>query len=266
MCISYFIALGVGPRPDFVQSKNMPLMQLHENVTLVGSGELGLTHYLDCHIYLLHSRGEYALVDTGSGVHAERLLNGLPRLRYVLLTHCHGDHAGAVHLIKGAKVASSAWELQMLEQGTDEDLGLVQARYAGTYPADYTFVHAKGDLVLEHGTELTLGDLTICAVMTPGHTRGSVCYLVKTPAGTILFSGDTVFWGGLIQLLNTPGSDISEYRQSVQALAGLGVDGLFPGHGLWALRNGQAHIDKMLHYFKRSAVPPMPAFVEKIKV
>jgi glyoxylase-like metal-dependent hydrolase (beta-lactamase superfamily II) len=80
-----------------------------------------------------------------------------------------------------------------------------------------------------------------------------------------LFSGDTVFWGGLIQLLNTPGSEISAYRRGVQALEGLGIDCLFPGHGLWALGNGQAHIDKMLYYFKRSAVPPMPAFVEKIK-
>jgi hydroxyacylglutathione hydrolase len=74
-----------------------------------------------------------------------------------------------------------------------------------------------------------------------------------------------VFWGGLIQLLNTPGSDLNDYRASAQKLAGLGIDCLFPGHGLWALRNGQAHVDRMLYYFKRSAVPPMPAHVEKIK-
>jgi hydroxyacylglutathione hydrolase len=249
-------------------------VRLHENVTLVGSGELGLSHYLDCHTYLLHSDREYALIDAGSGAQPERITGNLraalgeSSLEYLLLTHCHGDHAGGVVAVQNGwstKVASSEWELQMLESGSDDDLGLTQARFAGTYPPDYSVAHTRGDLVLQHGSTLMLGRLTIRALFTPGHTRGSVCYHVTTPTGALLFSGDTVFWGGLIQLLNTPGSEISDYRQGVQVLAGLDVECLFPGHGLWALRNGQAHIDKMLYYFRRSAVPPMPAFVEKIK-
>ena len=250
-------------------------LQLHDHVKLVGSGELGLSHYLDCHTYLLHDGDEYALIDTGSGVQPERLIENLQfsmgdlsRLRYVLLTHCHGDHAGGVHFVKqwcDAAVASSEWEIRMLEAGSDDDLGLTQARFAGTYPADYRLTHCKADRILNNGDELRFGRLTVRTIPTPGHTRGSVCYRVVTPSETLLFSGDTVFWGGLIQLLNTPGSEISQYRRGVQALAGLQVDCLFPGHGLWALRNGQAHIDKMLYYFKRSAVPPMPAYVEKIK-
>jgi hydroxyacylglutathione hydrolase len=250
-------------------------VQLHEHVKLVGSGELGLSHYLDCHTYLLHDGDDYALIDTGSGVETERLITNLQhatgdlsRLRYILLTHCHGDHAGGVHVVKqccNAAVASSEWEIRMLEQGSDDDLGLTQARFAGTYPPDYRLTHCKADRILNDGDELRFGRLTVRTILTPGHTRGSVSYRVETPSGTLLFSGDTVFWGGLIQLLNTPGSEIGEYRRGVQALAGLQVDCLFPGHGLWALRNGQAHIDKMLYYFKRSAVPPMPAFVEKIK-
>lgn len=154
----------------------------------------------------------------------------------------------------------------MLESGSDDDLGLTQARFAGTYPPDYSLKHSSGDLVLQHGDTITLGSLTIRALVTPGHTRGAMCYHVDAPGGSILFAGDTVFWGGLIQLLNTPGSEISDYRRGVQVLSGLGVESLFPGHGMWALRHGQAHIDKMLYYFRRSAVPPMPAFVEKIKL
>jgi glyoxylase-like metal-dependent hydrolase (beta-lactamase superfamily II) len=250
-------------------------VQLHEQVSLIGSGELGLTHYLDCHVYLLHDGDEYALIDAGSGVHSEKLTENLKhavadlsRLRYLLLTHCHGDHAGGVHMIQRAcspQVVSSDWEALMLESGSDDDLGLTQARFAGTYPPDYRFTHAKAGRTLNDGDELQLGRLKIRSIPTPGHTRGSVCYRVDTPGDTLLFSGDTVFWGGLIQLLNTPGSEISEYRAGVQRLQNLGVDCLFPGHGLWALRNGQAHIDKMLYYFKRSALPPMPFPVEKIK-
>src|SRR5206468_3091198 len=157
---------------------------LHENVTLIASGELGLSHYLDCHVYLLHSDGKSALIDAGAGVQPERLIGSLEApLDYLLLTLTHGDHAG----------------------------GVAYSQHA------------------------------------------CLCYHVATPTGTLLFSGDTVFWGGLIQLLNTPGSEISDYRRGVQVLSGLGVDCLFPGHGLWALGNGQAHIDKMLYYFRRSA-------------
>lgn len=254
----------------------MRSIRLHEHVTLAGSGELALTHYLDCHVYLLHDGDEYALIDAGSGVNCEMLLDNLrqvtgdlSRLRYLLLTHCHGDHAGGIHAVKEAcepVVASSEWEIAMLEGGSDDDLGLTQAVFAGTYPVDYRFTHAKADQVLQSGDELQLGRLTVRAILTPGHTRGSICYLVDTPEGKLLFSGDTVFWGGQIQLLNTPGSEIGTYRNGVQALRNLGIDCLFPGHGLWALRNGQAHIHKMLYYFKKSAVPPMPTPAEKIKV
>ena len=250
-------------------------VRLHDHVSLVGSGELALTHYLDCHVYLLHDGEEYALIDAGGGVHSERLIENLKhavadlsRLKYLLLTHCHGDHAGGVDAIRkvcSPAVASSSWEVRMLESGSDDDLGLTQARFAGTYPPDYRLTHSKADRTLRDGDELQLGRLKIRCILTPGHTRGSVCYCVETPSDRLLFSGDTVFWGGLIQLLNTPGSEISEYRAGVQQLQNLAVECLFPGHGLWALRNGQAHIDKMLYYFKRSAVPPMPFPVEKIK-
>ena len=209
---------------------------LHENVTLVGSGELGLSHYLDCHVYLLHSDQQYALIDAGSGVQPERITGNLRQalgdanLDYLLLTHCHGDHAGGVTAVRtgwSTKVASSEWEIQMLESGSDDDLGLTQARFAGTYPPDYSLAHTRGDLVLQHGAILTLGRLTIRALVIPGHTRGSVCYHVTTPTGALLFSGDTVFWGGLIQLLNTPGSEISGYRKACKSSPGLAWNACF---------------------------------------
>ena len=52
-------------------------LQLHEHVKLVGSGELALSHYLDCHTYLLHDGDDYALIDAGSGVQTERLIENL---------------------------------------------------------------------------------------------------------------------------------------------------------------------------------------------
>jgi len=251
------------------------LPQLTEHVYLVGSGKLGLSHDLDCNVYLLASGGEYAVVDTGAGVGAEEIvdnvcaiLGDLSKLRYLLLTHCHGDHAGGVSSLKQvspAKVVTSPFEHQMLERGSEYEIGLTQAKYAGTYPSDYVFSNAPGDIALNHSEGLLLGTLEITALITPGHTKGSTCFLVTGDGPSMLFSGDTIFWGGLISLLNTPGSEISDYRSGVQALKGLGIECLFPGHGLWTVRNGQAHIDKLLEYFCRSGVPPMPQRIEKVR-
>ncbi len=90
-----------------------------------------------------------------------------------------------------------------------------------------------------------------------------MCFLVLGPY-QFLFSGDTVFWGGLIQLMNTPGSEMADYRASAQLLAVLDAEALLPGHGLWALRHGQAHLEKLGDYFRRSGPPPMPPKIEKI--
>lgn len=248
---------------------------LNESVFLVGSGELGLTHYLDCHVYLIASQDEYALVDAGAGVETTDLIANIRSaignrgaLRYLLLTHCHGDHAGGVHSIQlefpDMQVASSDEESRLLELGTEAELGLTQAKYAGTYPAGFVFHHAAASLVLKDGQDLRLGSLRIRALHTPGHTKGGVTFAVQSPSGLMLFSGDTVFWGGLIQLLNTPGSDIADYRNSAATLTAIDADAMFPGHGLWVLRHARAHLQKLGEYFRRSGVPPMPARIDKI--
>jgi glyoxylase-like metal-dependent hydrolase (beta-lactamase superfamily II) len=104
---------------------------------------------------------------------------------------------------------------------------------------------------------LSVGRITVRTVLTPGHTAGGACYVADFPDGTRgLFSGDTVFWGGYISLLNTPGSDITSYRESIQKLADLKVDLLLPGHQLWDLRRGQRHIDTAIERFRGSRLPP----------
>ncbi len=250
-------------------------LRLTECTHLVASGDLGLSHYLDCHVYLIGSGDEYALVDAGAGIETLSILENvdaaigdLTKLRYILLTHCHGDHAGGIHILKrllSLKVVSSQFEHDMLERGSEYDIGLTQAKFSGSYPPDYVFTNAAGDIVVKHGDTLRLGKLTVTALVTPGHTKGSTCFLMTGGGPRSLFSGDTVFWGGLISLLNTPGSEISDYRQSVQSLSGLDIECLFPSHGLPALGHGQAHIDKMLRYFRGSGLPPMPPRVEKVK-
>jgi len=93
-------------------------MKLTGDVYLVGSGSagIGLTHELDCHVYLLDGGGELALVDAGVGLDVEGILRNIEAegfrpqdVRYILITHAHGDHIGdAVPIAQrtGAKIVA----------------------------------------------------------------------------------------------------------------------------------------------------------------
>ena len=97
--------------------------------------------------------------------------------------------------------------------------------------------------------------MQITAIKTPGHSDGSLCYLMKGREMVYLFSGDTVFMRGLISLLNAPGSSVQKYCQSIKKLAGLNIDALLPGHLGFCLGGGQNHIDKAVEAFMDLSVP-----------
>ncbi len=248
--------------------------RLTEQVYLVGSGDFGLSHYCDCNVYLLVGGDECALVDAGAGIGTDVVIDNirsvigdLSRLRYVLLTHAHADHAGGIHALKqatGVRVVASRVESELLAHGTPDETGLTQAVRGGIYPAGYTFTNVPGDIVVESGEALAVGRLNVVALVTPGHTLGSTCYLVTGAGDPMLFSGDEVSWGGLMRLINMPGSDLDDYRQGVQVLANRGIQALFPSHRMWTLKNGQGHVDKLIASFQGPSIPPMPARIERI--
>lgn len=103
--------------------------------------------------------------------------------KFILLTHSHGDHIGAIKELKDKytdlKVYIHKDEEQMI---IDPVLNL--SRLTQMEP-----VSVKADETFEDGKVFILGDTEIKAIHTPGHSPGGTCYLV----GNILFSGDTLF-------------------------------------------------------------------------
>lgn len=239
-------------------------MRLNEHVTLVGSGAVGLSHRCDCHVYLLESEGELALVDGGLGLEPERILANFKRwgcdphrLRYLFLTHAHSDHAGgagAIAQATGCTIVGPEAEIALLAGGTDEELGLVETRRNGTYPQSYVYRHTSGTAA-EDGALFRLGECQIRLIVVPGHSVAGGCYLVDWPGWRALFPGDVVFHGGFISLINVYGSDPAAYRKSLPRLEDLGIEGFFPGHGLWTLSSGQQHIDLALERMRQSVFP-----------
>jgi glyoxylase-like metal-dependent hydrolase (beta-lactamase superfamily II) len=111
------------------------------------------------------------------------------------------------------------------------------------------------DVVLRGDERLQCGDLELTVIPTPGHSAGSVCFLVDTEEGVALFAGDTVFARGRISLIVAPGSDLLALQESVAGLRGLNVTSLLPGHGIFPLEGGQEHIDQAIEAFS-TMLPP----------
>jgi len=227
---------------------------------------LGLSHPNDSYIYLLDGGDELALIDAGVGLELERIFVNiredgfdLREIKKVILTHTHADHAGGCKEMKEklrCKIFVPRDEVNLLEKGTDEELGLIIAKESGIYSPDYLFPHCSADVAISHGDLIGVGELKLRAIHTPGHSPGSTCYFLEYKGKKILFTGDVVFYDGEIGLLNYWGSNLADYRNYINRLAGLSVDVLLPGHKLFTLREGQQHIDRAISALKKLSVPP----------
>ena len=85
----------------------------------------------------------------------------------------------------------------------------------------------KPDFFLQEG-DLSLDDLELQVILTPGHSPGSVCLYWSDQK--VLFTGDVVFKEGLGRT-DLPGGDGAKLKASIKRLAELDVEWLLSGHG-----------------------------------
>ena len=132
----------------------------------------------------------------------EKLKNTLPQ--YILLTHNHIDNIGALAQLRA-------------------ELKVPLAAHA----SDAKNLTPDPEILLNDGDTVWLGDLGFTVLHTPGHTPGSLCFVV----GRYLISGDTIFPGG-------PGGTSSpdDFKQIINSITEkifvLPDDTqIYPGHG-----------------------------------
>ena len=237
-------------------------MRLTTEVYLVGDGDRGLSHHLDCCIYLVDCGSAYVMIDSGAGLETDQVLSNvktdgvdLNRVKYLLVTHSHADHAcGASYFQANVdlEVCAPDREANFMDKGSDEELGLDVAR-GSIYPDDFKYIHCKPDIVLVDSEQLKVGNKTFKLIQVPGHSPGIGCILVNDH---VLFSSDVVFHGGTVGLGNWLGCDLTEYRKNIGKLHDLRVRELFPGHFLFTLRDGQTHLEKATKNLNGPWVPP----------
>ena len=175
-------------------------------------------------VYLIGDRatGEAVVVDPAydvKGILDVAAADGM-KVTGALATHYHPDHVGGDMM--GYQIGGVR-ELLTLNPGpvhVQRDEAPWVQRVTGASETDLV-QHDSGDVV-------TVGDVRIELIHTPGHTPGSQCFLVD---GRHLVAGDTLFLEGCGRT-DLPGGDAAQlYESLTQKLAKVPDDAvLFPGH------------------------------------
>lgn len=191
-------------------------------------GGPGLTDAEDAAVYLVAIGNHAALIDAGCGQSVDRLLANATAcgvrpddLEDLLLTHCHFDHTGGAAELQARlalSVVMHALDAPYVEAG---DPVVTAAAWYGA-----TLQPFRPDRLIEDTTEdLWFGDRRIQAIHVPGHSPGSVVYLLESCDHRVLFGQDV--HGPLHPSLR---SDPEAYRHSLQQLIDLEADILCEGH------------------------------------
>ncbi len=175
--------------------------------------------------YIISNTQNNALV-IDPGAEADLIFNKLVQnnltLKTILLTHGHYDHIGAINELAAKTGCKTIYVgKEDIELLTDNKKSM-----ADTVNQDAVFLEDK-ILKVAEGT-FKLEDLDVEVIKTPGHTKGSVCYLING----VLFSGDTLFRNG-VGRTDFWGGNSAELKRSLKKLSKLPKDTIVcPGHGL----------------------------------
>ena len=153
--------------------------------------ETALADATNCYIIVDEETKETMVIDPAS--ESEKIIEMLEilqaKLKYIYLTHCHGDHTGAVVDLQnkyGAKV--------LIERKESENLKNPEVTL--NYYIGIPDIRLEEDSRIDDNDLIHLGDLEFRVIHTPGHTNGSTSLYCEKEK--MLFSGDTMFrrtWG-----------------------------------------------------------------------
>ena len=183
----------------------------------------------NCYIILEEDSKEAMVIDPAGNVDKiEELLHIMEgKLKYIYLTHCHGDHILGVSELRrrcGGKV--------LIHREDSEGLNNPEINLSPIIGTEK--IELEADARIDDKDQIHLGNLSFEVLHTPGHTKGSTSLYCEQER--CLFSGDTIFrgtWGRT----DLPTSSREDILQSiVEKIMSLPDETIiYPGHGMMAM-------------------------------
>lgn len=179
----------------------------------------------NCYIIVDEETKETMVIDPAG--EAEKIIEMLDilqaKLKYIYLTHCHGDHTGAVVELKnkyGGKIL-----IHRIESENLNNPEVTLNDYIGM-----PYIELETDSRIDDNDLIHLGNMEFRVILTPGHTNGSTSLYCEEEK--MLFSGDTIFrgtWGRT----DLPTGSLTDIMDSItNRLLVLPDDTIvYPGHG-----------------------------------
>ena len=192
----------------------------------------------NCYVVTDEQSLRCAVIDPGAD--AATILDYLEENRltcaYVLLTHGHFDHTGAVEAVRAETLAP------LYLHKADDGISIGGPFYRFTAPKDANFFR-EGDVI-------ALDRISFAVLETPGHTPGSVTLLAMETGSEerALFTGDTLFRDSCGRT-DFPGGDQAAMFRSLRRLAELPGDyEVYPGHMESTTLNRERRVNPFVLY------------------
>lgn len=179
----------------------------------------------NCYLIGCKSSKEAAVIDPGGEEGVDLILKLLQEnnfdLKYIINTHGHIDH------ITGNKALKAKTKALLLIHKLDAHM-LVDTNKNFSIFTGKEICSPPADRFLEEGDEIILGSLKLTVIHTPGHTTGGISIVLNN----IVFTGDTLFAGG-VGGTDLPGGSYKDLQKSIkEKLLKLSDDKVvYPGHG-----------------------------------
>ena len=177
----------------------------------------------NCYFIVNEETKEAVCIDTGA--EGEKICHVIDqnqwKLQGILLTHGHADHIGATEYVKEQKKVP-------VYAAREEEQVLAQPNLNLTTMFGQT-MSIRADRLLDDKEQLTLAGVTITCLLTPGHTKGGMCFYL--PSEQVVFTGDTLFCQS-IGRTDFPTGNLKTLETSVREVLYVLPDEtvVYPGH------------------------------------
>lgn len=198
------------------------------NIYYVGTAELSS--------WLIVTPEGYFLLDAPLAENVELIIGNVEKLgfdpkkiRVLLNSHAHVDHAGGLAAIKaktGARLYLSRADAELAARGGRDDFA---------FGDDAAYPPVTADVILTDGLGVTLGETTMIAYLTPGHTKGNTTWTTRIRDGErelLVIFAPSLSAPGYKLVRNDGYPEIVEnYRSTFDRLARVEADVFLSTHG-----------------------------------